>query len=77
MDNLLKRNCYVDGLSSLITETTNQNVIVTQVKRAKQNAKSLMTTKPINNTGFGLKRKVCVLLECREIFGISLWTRKK
>ncbi len=62
MDNLLKRNCYVDGLSSLIAETTNQNVIVTQVKRAKQNAKSLMTTKPINNTGSVINRKVCVFL---------------
>ena len=62
MDNLLKRNCYVDGLSSFIAKTTNQNVIVTQVKRAKQNAKSLMTTMPILNAGLGLNAKFCVYL---------------
>ena len=69
MDNLLKRNCYVDGLSSLLAETINQNVIVTQVKRAKQSAKSLMTTKPIKNKGFGLNRRVCVYLRCPQ----NLW----
>ena len=51
MDNLLERprsvGSYADGLSSLFAEITNQNVIVTQAKRAKQNAKSLMTTKVI------------------------------
>lgn len=31
-----------------------------------------MLTKPINNTGIGFKRKVCVFLLGSEIFGISL-----
>ena len=58
----LKRNCYVNGLFSLFMNTTNQNAVITQAKRAKQNAKPLILTMAILNAGLGFKAKVCVYL---------------
>ena len=42
--------------------TTNQNAVITQAKRAKQNAKPLILTMAILNAGLGFKAKVCVYL---------------
>ena len=57
-----KRNCCADGLFSLFMNTSNQNAVITQAKRAKQNAKPLILTMPILNAGLGFYAKVCVYL---------------
>ena len=82
MDNLLERprsvGSYADGLSSLFAEiTTNQNVIVTQAKRAKQNAKSLMTTKPIRNADFWAKTNgLRIFMKSQNLWDFALDKKK-
>ena len=74
---LLRRNCYVDGLSSLFMNTINQNAVITQTKRAKQNAKSLMTTKPIRNADFWAKTNgLCIFMRSQNLWDFALDKKK-